>query len=131
MWDSVFTTTLFTKPLQSVTRITRLLLEDRDDSLQLLDLTIVSANMTFILPFPGFVVGLQREISKIACQIYLYLHSSKSLNTFIITISKSLSYDPTMFYFPGPTVVRFLGSARAILSLGITVFLASHLVTCV
>lgn len=57
------------KSFQSVNRITRALAKNCNDSSHLLDPTIVFATLAFFLPIPGLVVGLQLEISKIACLI--------------------------------------------------------------
>ncbi|XP_073083779.1 uncharacterized protein [Manis javanica] len=48
-------------------QISRALSPDCDDNLKLLDPVAVAVVAAFILPVPGLVVGMQNEISKMAC----------------------------------------------------------------
>lgn len=75
---------LIKKSLQSVNRITRAIAKNCNDSSHLLDLTTVFATMAFLLPVPGLVVGLQQEISKIACLITKASNISPEIFTNII-----------------------------------------------
>lgn len=62
-------TILLSKFLQPINRIRRGLPKNCDDSLHLLDPVIVAATSAPLLPVPGAVTEIQREISQMACLI--------------------------------------------------------------